>query len=316
VIRRRAKELLDTIQDTVKEHRETASSTEIADQIDNIMAPMNADMSVGAAVEVPNSVATDVLNYRLWSQASVNPSASLSTLFGSTLRSAGNAKGQTPKVYSASTSKLFGNKSPTLPEADANKSFFKDVASRIHRTLMVAPPVPEINANRSMSDPEVIPSAAETTSGTQSGPTGQVEIPFVPAAQRRPAHMVDDAIIVVGQARQKKRKRSNVSIAQDLETEVVPLPGMDLDTLADGNQSKKSYNKKRQDEDLNHQEPFDYSSVPNILDDIPTPEPGSTVRKKKKQKQSKDGVMQYGNFPAPPKAHRELKSGNQSYTFK
>jgi exosome complex exonuclease RRP6 len=192
----------------------------------------------------------------------------------------------------------------------------------------------QVNANRSMPDPEVIPSAAETTSGTQSGPTGQVEIPFVPAAQRRPAHMVDDAIIVVGQARQKKRKRYNVSIAQDLESEVVPLPGMDFDTLADGNQSKKSYNKKRQDEDLsaNPQEPFDYSSVPNILDDIPTPEPGSTVRKKKKQKQSKgelfpfvcssitysakDGVMQYGNFPAPPKAHRELKSGNQSYTFK
>ena len=24
----------------------------------------------------------------------------------------------------------------------------------------------------------------------------------------------------------------------------------------------------------------------------------------------------YGDFPAPPKAHSELKSGNQSYTFK
>jgi exosome complex exonuclease RRP6 len=72
VIRRRAKELLDTIQDTVKEHRETASSIKVADQIDNTMAPTNVEMSVTATVEVSNSSAMDVLNSRLWSQGSCN----------------------------------------------------------------------------------------------------------------------------------------------------------------------------------------------------------------------------------------------------
>ena len=91
-----------------------------------------------------------------------------------------------------------------------------------------------------------------------------------------------------------------------------------------------------EDGSITPQEPFDYSAVPNILDDIPTPEHDMTPRKKKKQKQNKGelavctslcrstthfrlaagGVIEYGNFPAPPKAHRELKSGNQSFTFK
>jgi hypothetical protein len=29
-----------------------------------------------------------------------------------------------------------------------------------------------------------------------------------------------------------------------------------------------------------------------------------------------EGKIEYGNFPAPPRAHRELKSGNLSRTFK
>lgn len=151
---------------------------------------------------------------------------------------------------------------------------------------------------------------------TEAGPIGQVEIAYVPAAQRQQANIIDDSIVVVGQARQKKRKRVKGSVAKD------------GDSVADDKQKRR--------EEVAPLEPFDYSTAPNILDDIPTPDQDPASRKKKKQKHTKGrsrallspstgyspvffdlgAVLEYGNFPAPPKAHRELKSGNQSYTFK
>jgi hypothetical protein len=72
VIRRRAKELLDTIQNTIKEHRETASAIEVTDQIDNAIAPANVEIDVPVATEVSISSTVDALNSRLWSQGSYN----------------------------------------------------------------------------------------------------------------------------------------------------------------------------------------------------------------------------------------------------
>jgi exosome complex exonuclease RRP6 len=165
----------------------------------------------------------------------------------------------------------------------------------------------------------------------RSGLTKQIDIPYIPAAQRQPADKIDDFIVVVGQARQKKRKRAKASAAQVVESETISPSAMDVDISTGANPTKNPDNRRDEDDS-----PFDFSTVPNILDDVPTPEPDPTVRNKKKQKKSKGkfgflppclwadyltgqlpgGVMEYGSFPAPPKAHRELKSGNRSYTFK
>jgi len=45
------------------------------------------------------------------------------------------------------------------------------------------------------------------------------------------------------------------------------------------------------------------------------PAPPKAHSELKSGNQHSGGVF-YGDFPAPPKAHSELKSGNQSHTFK
>ena len=156
---------------------------------------------------------------------------------------------------------------------------------------------------------------------------------YVPPTQRQPIDVIDDSIIVVGQARQKKRKRVKLS-AQDADLQgTATSEAVSSAEWTERNGSSKRL-KRRQNADANDTlEPFDYSKVPNILDDVPIPEQDHGKRKKK-QKQgtpftftftlyrsslltfTKTGGMVYGDFPAPPKAHRETKSGNQSYTFK
>lgn len=157
---------------------------------------------------------------------------------------------------------------------------------------------------------------------------------YVPPAQRQPIDVIDDSIVVVGQARQKKRKRVKLS-AQDADPQgTATSEAVSSAEWIERNGSSKRL-KRRQHSDANDSlEPFDYSKVPNILDDVPIPEQDHGRKRKKKQKQgtpftfmftlyrsslltfTKTGGMVYGDFPAPPKAHRETKSGNQSYTFK
>ena len=151
----------------------------------------------------------------------------------------------------------------------------------------------------------------------------QVEIPFVPAAQRKPTETVEDAIVVVGQARQKKRKRAVKTTHED---PLSPRPSADA-AGSDIHQAKNS------GPDI-LEESFDFSGIPNILDDNPDLEDTKKPKKQKKHKHGKysasmaslsclnddfgtvAGGTFYGDFPAPPKAHSELKAGNQSYTFK
>jgi exosome complex exonuclease RRP6 len=82
------------------------------------------------------------------------------------------------------------------------------------------------------------------------------EIPFVPAHLRHPikAEVVDDAIVVVGQ-RQKKRKRKIKA-------------GMDGDSNHEMSLSTSALaHPKAEPEEI---VPFDFASVPNILDDTPS----------------------------------------------
>ena len=108
-----------------------------------------------------------------------------------------------------------------------------------------------------------------------------VEIPFVPTAQRNATQIVDDSIVVVGQARQKKRKRPKATVDEaDL------LHSADI--LNTTKTKQESVNPAVKDEEPNDvKEKFDFSEVPNILDNNPDLEE-STIKKKKQK--NKNGV--------------------------
>jgi len=162
----------------------------------------------------------------------------------------------------------------------------------------------------------------------------QVEIPYVAASQRPTKRVKEeerDTIVVVGQARQKRKRVK----AQQQNDAGQTNEGQTNEPAADEASSSSGLLKK-EDGESNALEPesFDFSAVHNILDDNPDLEDRN--RKKRQKKQSKGwpflfsfrvwdslfpsflvpGGVFYGDFPAPPKAHSELKSGNQSYTFK
>lgn len=118
VIRRQAKDLLNTIQDAMREYRKAVSTVEVTDQTaDNDVIPPAKDMEMGVAVEneveTKESGTNDVLNSRLWSSLSVIPSAASSSLFGSTFGSTLNTT-IASKVYTASTSVLFSNNNASV----------------------------------------------------------------------------------------------------------------------------------------------------------------------------------------------------------
>jgi exosome complex exonuclease RRP6 len=117
-----------------------------------------------------------------------------------------------------------------------------------------------------------------------AGVPEQIEVPYVPAAQRQQKNIVDDSIVVVGQARQKKRKRVKSS-AHDTDPGSAAVPVMNAETSAEARQTEAL--KRKGQRSSTPQESFDYSAVPNILDDVPTPERDSTSRKKKKQNKGK-----------------------------
>ncbi|KAI9440214.1 hypothetical protein BJY52DRAFT_523024 [Lactarius psammicola] len=64
--------------------------------------------------------------------------------------------------------------------------------------------------------------------------------------------------------------------------------------------------------------PFDFASAPNILDDGAGSERGEQEdgRVGKQKRQKKKALLERGDFPAPPKDRRELRSGNMSHTFR
>src|ERR1700761_5157877 len=90
----------------------------------------------------------------------------------------------------------------------------------------------------------------------------QIEVPYVHAAQRTTKQIVevDDSIVVVGQPRIKKRKHAKA------DTEV--------DGGVPSTESLKKATKKvdREPGGKADTEAFDFSAVPNILDDVPNEE--------------------------------------------
>jgi len=136
----------------------------------------------------------------------------------------------------------------------------------------------------------------------------EVEIPFIPVSQRSIEVLneeQDTILVVVGQARQK-RKRPKAS----------PADGIEASSGSAGERIKKTKVVKNgvEAKDEDGEAAFDFSAVPNILDDNPNLDDGK--KKKMRERKEKKGGAFYGDFPAAPKAHSELKSGNQSHTFK
>lgn len=109
----------------------------------------------------------------------------------------------------------------------------------------------------------------------------QVEIPYVPAAQRLTtiAHAKveeKDTIVLVGQ---KKRKRVKGGGKAKMEGEDSPSASID-----GGNGESRGVSETNAE-----QAPFDFSAVPNILDDNPDAEDRN--RKKKRQKKQNKGML-------------------------
>ncbi|KAG2131815.1 ribonuclease H-like domain-containing protein [Suillus clintonianus] len=304
VLRRRAGELAEVIKSTVE--RVTSSGVVVE-------APMvTTDVKIVNSA-VSNEVVDEVTaNSRLWgsvkvSSPSVVQRASSSSLFGP--RTAAADEGSS---YSASRSSLFGSSltSHTTPQSSApiisaNRKKFHDLVTRIHRTLVIAPNQPQIikvgsqtifQSSTSSGSITTQPATPVSTLASAEAPDettilGQVEIPFIPPDQRhRLAPVSDDTIVVVGQARQKKRKRIKSTVLGKPQT---------------GDQ-----------DDTGEDEAFDYATVPNLLDDVPPAPEELDTRKKKKQKAKGTGVVEYGNFRAPPRDMREVKSGNKTHTFR
>ncbi len=99
----------------------------------------------------------------------------------------------------------------------------------------------------------------------------QAEIPFIPASQRQPREAIEDTLVVVGQARQKKRKRVAPADIDD------GTPGTEVTS------SKKSKSGEGESADKDP-EPFDFASVPNVLDQVPAIHGDNKVKRKGKQK--------------------------------
>lgn len=297
LMKRRAKELLDTIRDAVKVYLSRSSSTS------SIPEQQPEPTEVEHVDESPVLKTQALQSSTLWSGSTSSSITSKSSLFGTALPTL-FVQLSSPRNHSGITtsqSALFGTmarKSDTNYSSDMSR--FRELVTRIHSTLSIAPFVPK----RVSIEPQehVIPMQVDETAEDGGTVEMQAEIPFIPAPQRQPREPIEDTLVVVGQARQKKRKR------------VAPTDPDDGTSGTEVTSSKKS--KSRDDENASQDpEPFDFSSVPNVLDQVPAIHGDNKVKKKGKQRKG-DASYFYGDFPAPPKGHSEVKSGNQSHTFK
>ncbi|KAJ7579253.1 hypothetical protein C8J56DRAFT_1006792 [Mycena floridula] len=294
VLKRRAAELLEVIRACLKTRLDKAVP----------VSPQQADLQV-LEVQGPEPVASDAMlvdaepatsrvSSNLWSAPLKAPATSTSLLFGSSLKSAASKQAS----FGTSTSSLFGQRqgATTTSPFSSEKDRVNQVLARIHSSLNIGNIAPTI-------DVEEIP-AVEEVMGMQ------VEIPFVPASQRQQKMIVDDTVVVVGQRKRKRNKGK--SAAEDSQGDSEQHPESSEETSTKKSKVAKVEQVK---EDL---KPFDFGAAPNILDDAPLAESAKIKRqrKEKKQKSEKTGGSFYGDFPAPPRAHSQLKTGNQSYTFK
>ncbi|KAI5121065.1 hypothetical protein M0805_008580 [Coniferiporia weirii] len=328
LVRAKAGSLLDTILAAVKEQTSQGVSNEdekievleqesLRDVVKTSGGPivMNLDSMLGEKASPNNEKAS----HDLWATQAprVSIAATSSTLLGS---QATKTKQQTRLCSSRSS--LFPTGWKTSSEHVRKMERYSEVVARIHGALVVAPSLLKtLGLSASLNGKDSISTwplgVAQSSAAAESEP---IEIPFIPAAQRQPqvptSTEVTDSIVVVGQARQKKRKRSKQQVDAGSDDAEGGEEG--------GNESKKAKGKSKPTVDVDSNvglempeiEPFDYASAPNFLDG-PVMD-SSSVRKpaRTKAKNSKGRAFEYGNFPAPPRAFNEVKGANKSHTFR
>ncbi|KAI0700067.1 ribonuclease H-like domain-containing protein [Cytidiella melzeri] len=282
IVRRRAKELLDTIREASKD---TAS-------VEVVAVPEASDVVMGAIQESKETMHEVVLlanDSRLWPSGR-KTARIVSSLFPESRGTMLGPASRNGKLFMTSHSALFPGKMPSETSVDLRKQRVQDV----HGRLVTGPAAPSITLPPKVADSASAESARENI-------PGQAEMPFVPAKERQeinPAAVVTtvkDAIVVVGQPQGKKRKRDKKAAGSS----VVAMPRAESEIAAAST-------------------PFDYTAVSNILDDGSDHEPETTLGggRKRKQKHKAQGQPEQGGFRAPPKAPSEVRRGNQSRTFK
>jgi len=298
IVRKRSKELLEVVRDAVNVGlSKPAAAPTLEKPLDDV--EMKDVVSVNRPEQSPhisNQVQTEPSVFWGRTDNKSLSSTSTSSLFGSQTLITPNRKFTT--LFSAPKSTLFKDAIHPLPSNTSDNALFKTLVARINSKLVIVPTVPTTPATDPSSALEI--KDMEHDQANIDGVQGmQVEIPYLPVAQRRTiqAREQKDTIVVVGQAKQKKRKRIK-GVVEDLKLSTQTGKGKVHDD--DANDTREE------------SQPFDFSAVPNMLDGNPDIE--DVNRRKKKQK--KKGGTFFGDFPAPPKAHSELKSGNQSHTFK
>jgi exosome complex exonuclease RRP6 len=109
-----------------------------------------------------------------------------------------------------------------------------------------------------------------------------VEIPYVPASQRQTARVVvEDSIVVVGQPKQKKRKRPKASPSTPQGDASGPA-----DVAEDDAENTKRPVKAGDSPIMAEPEPFDFSTVPPEDQD-------PRQQKKKRPKKRHDGELEW-----------------------
>ncbi|EGN98143.1 hypothetical protein SERLA73DRAFT_91376 [Serpula lacrymans var. lacrymans S7.3] len=334
VIRRRAKELLDSVRDAVA--RYGGSNATLIEKTESITISEDTvitDLPSPNIVDQIGKPAVEAAISRLW--PSTTSTSSITTQSSSLLGSTASSSVKSRQVaYSALRSSLFGPKlTPAVPPSDVNTQF-KDIVSRIHSTLVIVPSAPKIVSQIVETTDQKVVQTGSTLTATATktaaishtdlhpnGSAGPMEIPYVPQRQRQ-ANLkdepIDDSIVIVGQARQKKRKRPKTLNAHEREPGAAPDES-DAGALSNPKKAKKEEREQAKEISTSSPdiEPFDYSVAPNMLDNGHLPREGINKRNlKRAQKKNREAAIDYGNFRAPPQAYREVKSGNKTHTFK
>ncbi|KAH6911594.1 ribonuclease H-like domain-containing protein [Coprinopsis sp. MPI-PUGE-AT-0042] len=319
VVKRRVRELVDVVKDAVRRGLEEKRREEevLVMEVEQPLASLSPEHpDLFGAASNPHS----------------NLNASSSSLFTGS-KSQARPIASSSKI-STSSSFLFGHvikhatstSGPSDKPLTAKGAAFQEILGRINSTLVIAPSVSVILASssngtsNSTASSKGIPIHTEPTTVDQAGADNEVQveadpvlgtakpIAYVPASQRTtiPQHSesskdMEDMgpIVVVGRKKAggKKRKRAPGASAPKRKSETgdaVPAQ------IGDDGQ----------------EEAFDFTNAPNVLDGNRRAKEGSGVEKEKKGKGKKKGTNFFGDFPAPPKARNEVKSGNVSVTFR
>jgi len=249
------------------------------------------------------------------SSSKTKPKAGASKLFGKTM----STKTAEPAVNASkrkTTSSLFGSTSKpskaSAPNAKSSSPSFAEINQAILAEL--APPKPAVveqekeTAQSSRAEPNVLPEpetvpfvpASARTTGFDEGlvVASSTVSSAKPAKPTKPLKEPSPEPVVVKMSK-KQRKREREAAAKNAETpasgtspDVLPLSASSLSVPAPGadtedapplsKKQKKDKKKKIEAKDIPE---FDYSSVPNLLDN---PEAATGGRKKKGKKDKKD----------------------------